>query len=150
MNVRMQGVLVTSFHGVTKHLTRSHLKEERPCWLMVKGLQFITVGNTWLWATAWQGSVYLLVPDQEIRTRVPIILVCNSQLNQLLPTCKDFPGPQDDAASWQRMWRHRGLFPFSFTIATFPFSGSSPLPVCSQSDHNICKTLRLIQFDFCL
>lgn len=50
MNVRLQGSLVTSSHGVIKQLTRIHIKEDRSFWLLVLGMtvhhggEYLTVG----------------------------------------------------------------------------------------------------------
>lgn len=124
MSVRIQGVLVTSFYGMIKYLTRSRLKQQRSFWLMVwetavhHGWEHLTVGRcmvgecgAWLYLSAETGNQNQGAYNSSLQ----------SLLDQLLPMWKGFPDSQDNATSWQKVWRHMNFFPFSFVVDTFPF-----------------------------
>lgn len=105
MNVRIQGVLVTSSYGVTKYLAVSHLKEERLFWLMVfrttvhDGGQYMAV--PYCMAGEYVVAAYTSVPNWESRTKA-----YNSSLlspaDELVPMCKGFPDSQGvDTSQWR-------------------------------------------------
>lgn len=123
MSVRIQGVLVTSFRGVTKYLTKSHLKEQR--FFLAHGLRD--------YSPSWRGAldcgllhgrgVWCL---QVTRTRVPIILVCNPQLVQLItPHVERFPRFPGQCHQLAEDVKTHEPLPFLFCCSHIPFFSCS-------------------------